>query len=448
MGWPERVAVVGSGPAGLSAAWALTEAGRAVTVFEERPSAGGRMRSDAMDGASVDVAVQLLSSTYGTVLGMAEALGAAGRIVRAPGRDALWRKGRPHGITYGSVSSMITSSALPASLKLRLAARYLPFLGAEAKGLDANDPAGTGGARFDDASIAAWGGDRLGEDFVELLAYPLLAAYYGGRPEDTSAAMYHAIARVGLDVKVLAVRGGMGALMEDLAAALEARGVVLRRGTRVEAARSDGDGVCIVAGDEERFDAAVLAVPATRVPALVDPGEALRRWLEEVRVVPTATLALLIDGRPDVDFFGLSFPRRETPGDRLVALCVESRKASDLVPPGREVLVAFPSPELAPELAAAEPSVVVDTLLPAIEQVFPGTKQRVQRARVHRFPDGYTLFHPGYLRHLETYREDWLPRSIVLAGDYLVAPTVEGAMVSGRRAATSLVTPRSPEGPE
>ena len=49
---------------------------------------------------------------------------------------------------------------------------------------------------------------------------------------------------------------------------------------------------------------------------------------------------------------------------------------------------------------------------------------------------------------LQTFDEAWLPAGIALAGDYRVAPTVEGAMISGLRAARSLVTRRSPEGRE
>ena len=81
------------------------------------------------------------------------------------------------------MASLVASTALPAGLKLRLATRYLPFLARHARLLDANDPAATGGAELDDSSVTEWGRVALGEDFVELLAYPLLGAYYGGTPE-------------------------------------------------------------------------------------------------------------------------------------------------------------------------------------------------------------------------------------------------------------------------
>lgn len=433
--------VVGAGPAGLSAAWTLSRAGWRVKLLEARGDAGGRMRSDAMEGGFADVAVQLLSSTYDGLLGMARELGVAERIVHAPGRDALWRKGRAHGITYGSVSSMITSSALPTSLKLKLAAKYLPFLASEARGLDANDPAAGRGPALDTESIAAFGRRHLGDDFVELLAYPLLAAYYGGPPEETSAAMYHALAKVGLDVEVLAVRGGMSALAEGLLEALRARGVEFQGGETVTSVTTADGGVVVTSNDaEHRCDAAILAVPAPVARRVVAAEGALAGWMDGVVTAPTTTLALLLDRRLDVDWFGISFPRAAPPGDTIVALCVESNKAKDLVPDGHEMLVAFPSPAIAREVMGLDATAVVERLLPSIEKVFPRLRPSIVRARVHRFEEGYTLFRPGYLRHLRDFDAGWLPSGIVLAGDYLVAPTVEGAVISGRRAATSLVS--------
>ena len=41
----KKVAVIGSGPAGLTAAWALAKAGLTVTVFESLPKAGGMLRT-------------------------------------------------------------------------------------------------------------------------------------------------------------------------------------------------------------------------------------------------------------------------------------------------------------------------------------------------------------------------------------------------------------------
>ena len=109
--------IVGGGMAGLAAALSLMAKGARVTVYEARADVGGRMRSDVVDDAIVDAGVQLVSSTYAALFRLARECGAGDLLARAPGRDALWRDGRPHGITYGSVGSMVGSGALPTGVK-------------------------------------------------------------------------------------------------------------------------------------------------------------------------------------------------------------------------------------------------------------------------------------------------------------------------------------------
>jgi protoporphyrinogen/coproporphyrinogen III oxidase len=435
----ERVAVIGGGPAGLSAAWSLQSAGKRVTLYEARPEVGGKLRSDVLDGAVVDVAVQLLSSTYVSLRRLIEAAGGGHLLAPSPGRDAVWRSGRAHTLTYGSVASLVASGALPATLKLRMGARYLPFLAGRARGLDANDPARTGGATLDDESIAAWGRRELGDDFVELLAYPLLAAYYGSPPERVSAAIYHALAKVGMEVRLYAARDGMGRLAGGIGQALERHGGTVRTSSPVSAVRSTDEGVIVeVAGGEDRHAAAVIAVPAPSALRMVPAELPQRAWLEAVEVVPATTVGLLTSRPIEADYFGLSFPRYTEPGKQIVAACVQRRKGPGFVPPGKGLLVVFPAPEVSARGVSAAPEQVVDWVMPAVERAFPGIGSAIERARVYRFEEGYTVFYPGYVRHV--HAADPSPwRRIALAGDYLVAPTVEGAVVSGLRAAERLL---------
>ncbi len=58
------VLVVGAGLAGLAAARHLTDAGLAVLVVEAGASVGGRVRSEVVDGITVDLGFQLLNPAY------------------------------------------------------------------------------------------------------------------------------------------------------------------------------------------------------------------------------------------------------------------------------------------------------------------------------------------------------------------------------------------------
>jgi protoporphyrinogen/coproporphyrinogen III oxidase len=433
-----RVAVVGAGAAGLAAAWRLANAGVAVTQFERAPVVGGRARSDELEGCVVDVGAQLFGSGFTTLFRLASEVGAGDLLVRSPGRDALYRNGRAHPIAYGSVTSMITSSALPAALKFRLATRYVPYLLKHADRLNASDLLSAGGDRLDGESVADWGERELGADFVELLAYPLLGAYYGSPPERTSAVLYHALARAGLDVSVYAVSGGTGALMRAFANAVISRGGIIRHAA-VRQVETHSRGVTVHSeGGPLEFDGVVLAVPAPELSPIINLPAAVSAWLQGVEYAPSAVLAVALKRAVGAEFFGLSVARTEPEVNDLVAVCVVERKTAGLVPGDRGLLLCLGAPAVNAELIA-RPEAAVERMLNALERILPGTRSAIARVKLYRHRTGYPAFYPGYLKHLRALPARALPKGVQLAGDYLVAPTVEGALRSGERAAHALL---------
>lgn len=436
----KRIAVAGGGVAGLAAALRLSGAGCEVTVLEATERAGGAMRSDVLEDAVVDCGVQLLSGTYRSFFRMAVELGIGDRLIRTPGRDALWSNGRAHVLTYGSAASMATTSALPALLKLKVISKYLPFLAARCRGLDANDLVGTGGLSLDGASIGAWGKREMGSSFVEVMAYPFLGAYYGATPETTSAALYHALARVGMDVKLYAIAGGMGEFTAAALARLRDRGATVEFGARVEAVRRDARAVALRVGGEEReYDGAVLALPARTCATLLGDVPALAAWLSGVRTTPAVALGLVLSRPLRSAYFGIAAPRTEAVGGTVVAACVQSGKLATLARESRDVVVAFPAPAIAPELATASPEAVVDRMLPALETMLGPLEASIAAAKVYRHESGFTQFYPGYLRHLASWDDGWVRGRVEVVGDWRVAPTVEGAVRSGEAGAARIL---------
>jgi len=427
-----RVAVIGGGAAGLAAAWTLAGRGQEVVLFERSPVCGGVLSSDELEGAVIDTGVQLLGANYTELFRIAREAGAGDLLVRSPGRDALWRDGRIHAITYGSIGSMAISGALPTKLKLKLATRYVPFLTREGARLDVNDLTRGAGPAMDRESIGTWGVRELGQDFVEYLVYPLLAAYYGNVPETTTAGLYHALARVGMDVSVYAIRGGVGQLVSRIVRQLIQRGVAVRQGVEVTAIEQrDGRHVVHAEDLREEFDEMIVATPPGVAARLLAHHEPLRAWLSGVRTVPATIVAFLTNEPIGTDYFGLSIPRGNGVASDVVAFCNESQKAGAVVPADAGVLVVMPAPAIAEEVARLSPAEVVDRIMPALERTLPHVRRTIRHARVYRHDRGYVQFYPGYVRHLAAYPKTPRPPGLRLAGDYLRAPTVEGAVRSG-----------------
>lgn len=436
-----RAAVVGAGPAGLAAAHRLARAGARVTVLEAAEAPGGRTRSQPVDGVRVDAATQLFGSVYTNTLRVLREAGAASRCARSPGRDALWRGGKPHEVVYGSVPSMLASGALPLALKLRLGATYLPFLTRHAADLDLHALERAATAGLDRESAAAWGAREMGRDFVDLLAEPLLATLYGTTAAEASAGFHHALARQGTTLQVLAFHGGAGVFCDAVAASVSASGGEVRLSTPVRAVRTAGDGV-EVSGDgwTEAFDAAVVAVPAPGARSLAGDGmPAMGDWLEGVPVRPAVTVALLLERPAGVRWFGLSFARGESRA--VAAVCAQESKLPGYVPAGRGALVVLPLPEMGVRMMDASDDEVLRAVLPDVAKPLPRIESMLRAFRVFRFPHGWTVFRTGYLTHLARLRQGGFDAGgrVAFAGDYLVAPNVEGAVTAGLRAAERLL---------
>ncbi|MDJ1372374.1 flavin monoamine oxidase family protein [Gulosibacter molinativorax] len=69
------VVIIGAGPAGLTAARRLTQAGKTVAVLEARDRVGGRTWSDTIDGAFFEIGGQWISPDQTAISGMAKELG-------------------------------------------------------------------------------------------------------------------------------------------------------------------------------------------------------------------------------------------------------------------------------------------------------------------------------------------------------------------------------------
>ena len=431
--------VVGGGLAGLVSAARLAETGADVTLFERRPDVGGRVRTETVDGFTVDRGFQVLFTSYPAVtreLG-ADGIDALGLREFAPGAT-ICRPGSRSVLSDplrdpGKAVESALNAEIPFSDKLRtLALRY-----DLSKRDEHDDEAFFAGP---DASIREylrdWG---FTEEYIANFVEP----FYGGitldRTLSTSKGPFEYTFRAMSHGAIGVPAGGMRSLPEALAARVREAGVDIETGAAVESVRIAGQGrVPFRTGGDDAEGATVeLADGSTRetdaVVVAVSPPEARR--LTGVESIPT-------EGVPNVTGWytlpeGLTF---ET-GKRI--LLNAANESPNAVIPMSEV-----APEYAPEdralLAATflgedalerDDAALRDDVRDALTAWFPERGfEGLETVAVHRIPFAQFAQPPGFYEELPDPDDPDGP--VLLAGDYTEWSAIQGALESGRRAAS------------
>ncbi|OXM75202.1 oxidoreductase [Amycolatopsis sp. KNN50.9b] len=393
-----EVVVAGAGPAGLAAARILQGAGLHVLVCEAGDDIGGRVRTDVIDGFRLDRGFQVLLPAYPAVRelsGLADLrLQYFTRGVIADGQALAppWRHRR-------AVRDLLACTAgRPRDVAALLTMSARDVL-APARRLEA-------GA---DSSIAEDLARRgVGDRTVDEVLRPFLAGVFLDRPLRTSARAFHLVWRSFLRGGAALPASGMGALPHLLARDL-VPGTV-RCGVRVTGIT--GEGVTTDRG--EVLARAVVVAAADGLLGVPEP-----EWHA------VTTYYYRTSGHPPSRQPTL----RTDSGDLLVNTAVISAVAPGYAPPG-QTLVAASVPERCDTGNELEPH--VRTTLARMYDTTTTDWERVETYAIARalpvMPAGHPLRQPVRLA----------PGRYV-CGDHRDTSSIQGALVSGRRAATAVL---------
>jgi len=441
-----RVAVIGAGWAGLSAAVALCDAGLKPTVFEMSPHPGGRARSLAVDAAQplrLDNGQHILIGAYTESLALMRRLG-------VDLDQALWRSpltlidANQHGLrlTKGPPllafsRAVLAASHWPWAARLSLLRHSLAWL---AQGFQCN-------ASLTVARLCRGLHPRVREDLLN----PLCVAALNTPAREASAQVFLRVLKDALfsgpgSADLLLPQCPLAELLPEPAwAHLRSRGVSLHLGQRAQFHQeaTPGQGSPWRVGNEP-FDAVLLACPAAeaarQVQACATPcalPEALEGWAEQTRGLryePIITVYLKADAPAGVhaDAAALPFPMvalREGPD-------APAQFAFDLGPlrhaPGVLALVVSG----AAEWVSAGLDVCAEACLNQAQRAFPAlTNIHVLRSLAEKRATFACT--PGLRRPPAR-----IDTGLWAAGDYVAGPypaTLEGAVRAGQFAARGLL---------
>ena len=264
-----RVAVVGGGLAGLSAAVACGDAGAEVTLFEARPRLGGATWSTELQGLEVDNGQHVFLRCCSEYLAFLDRIGARARTtiqrrleipVLVPGRPTTWLRRAPLPAPLHLAASLARYAPLSLAERLRLVPAALRL-----KSLRLDDPS------LDRTTFGAWlaahgQSPRAIERFWDLVTRPTVNL----PAAEASLALAAKVFQTGLLDAPDAADVGYATLpfqhvhADPAEQTLEKLGAVVRkraRAQRIETAPGGGVAALWVAGERLACDALVLAAP-------------------------------------------------------------------------------------------------------------------------------------------------------------------------------------------
>jgi squalene-associated FAD-dependent desaturase len=445
-----KVAVIGGGLAGITAAIALAESGADVTLLEARPRLGGATCSFSRDGLTVDTGQHVFLGCCSAYRGLLARLGMTEHTtlqdrfdvtVLAPGANGQPRKAR------------LRRTALPGPLHMLPALGRYPFLSVTERAsvarpalamrfVDPADPAADT-QRFGDWLARRGQDERTRRALWDL--FSVSALNIAG--DDASLALAAVVVKTGLlgknnaaDIGVAALP--LGELHGDAGATLLAKlGAQVTLNAKVTAIEpADGGGYRVrLADDELTADAVVLAVPHEKAAPLMPPGalpdETVAGWAG-LGASPIVNVHVIYD-RPvmDLPFVAAIDSPVQWVFDRTKISGISASKHGR---PGQQYLAI--SLSAADQYADTPVAQLREQFVPALAELFPAARDatvteffvtRERRATFRQAPGS------GALRPKAATAQPGL----VLAGAWTNTgwpDTMEGAVRSGLAAAAQL----------
>jgi oxygen-dependent protoporphyrinogen oxidase len=424
-----RVAVVGGGLAGVTAAWELSRGGAEVVLFEASHRLGGIVETVRADGFVIECGPDGWVTEKPWARELAEELGLGGELIAS--NDAtrttyILRDGRlvalPDGMRMMVPSDLAAVDASP--LFSGEAKRAFHVEQGRAEELKAAAPE-------QDESVASFVRRHFGGEVLATVGRPLLSGVFGGDVETLSvrAVMAPFVAmerefgslivglrarqrREGTEPVFTTLRSGVETLVSAMVRELPPG--MARVGAPVRALGRTPVGWRV---DGEAFGSVMLALPVDAAASLLAPIDARAAELMEMEASSAVVVAFGFAERfPVPPGFGFLVPP-VTGSDSLLAATFVEQKFAGRVPEGARLLRAFFGGEAGARLLAAPEGEIAALALRQLAAILGPLPPPVVRV-VRRWPRSLPQYAVGHLERMaELERRVRLPGGLWLLGN-------------------------------
>ncbi len=406
--------VVGGGISGLVCAHELKKKGKDVLVIESG-SVGGRMESIEMHGHKIDLAAGFILDSYKELLKVAKEVGlkpVQSKIEMNIGIVEKHRKIKDASPIHTSLTTKI-ELVKTALLNLhQLATHDITEYSTLAK---------------QDENLASWLNEQINHEFLDEIINPLSNDLFFYGAEHFSKNLFFGLMRYVIGSNQMNFPNGIGELSKKLA-----ENIPTIENTRIGSIDERADHVELTYGSfpfrkKIKGRKVIVAVQGNKVLNLLSvPTESQKNFFKQIRYSSTIKL------------FGITKSEEFKSHNRIYFNDHKSLASVNVIKQEEnETLISIGlKHEFSKHILDEKWS--DNRIIQEVKKLDPSLAT-VKFIKVQRWASAVPMFTPNHVQNIDSYQNMINTSGIAFCGDYLVAPFVEGAVISGLRAAAKVL---------